>query len=126
MIPLLEEVLQLETKVWEALRTGNAELDAEMLTDDFVGVYPTGFSTKAEHYAQLKDGPTVISYELVDSRLTVLTNDIVLLSYLARWQRVTPHGTGNQVRESMFISSLWKRINNKWLNSFSQDTPALA
>lgn len=120
-VPLLE-ILALEIKVWEALKTGNAELDAKMLANDFLGVYPTGFSGRAQHCDQLKNGPTVASYELVEPRLVILSDDQVLLSYLARWSRLEDSKAGPI--EKMYISSIWKRRGQEWKNTFSQDTPA--
>lgn len=83
----IEQILKLETEVWEALRTGDSRRDSLMLSDDFLGVYPTGFANKAEHAGQLKDGPTVLSYELIDPRIVVLGEKRVLLAYKASWIR---------------------------------------
>src|SRR5690606_35782052 len=48
----------LESRVWDALARGDADADRELLAEDFVGVYPTGFATRAEHVGELADGPT--------------------------------------------------------------------
>ena len=34
----IEQILKLETEVWEALRTGDSRRDSHMLSDDFLGV----------------------------------------------------------------------------------------
>ncbi|TGG91754.1 nuclear transport factor 2 family protein [Natronospirillum operosum] len=114
--------MALETRVWEALRTGNAELDAALLADHFLGVYPSGFATRQEHCGQLSEGPTVAAYELRTPRLTVMRDDLVLFSYLAVWSRLQDGQP--QVSEKMYVSSIWQRIGDNWLNTFSQDTPA--
>lgn len=93
-----------------------------MLSDDFLGVYPTGFANKAEHVGQLKDGPTVLSYELIDPRIVVLGEKRVLLAYKAMWIRLKDGVAAPQ--EDMFVSSVWEYRANRWLNIFSQDTPA--
>ena len=121
MIPSIEEIMTLEIQVWEALKTGDPLLDAKMLSDDFLGVYPSGFSTKQQHCDQLKNGPTVAAYELTNSRLTILGDDLVLLSYLATWSR-NKNGQA-QASEKMYISSIWMLIGERWQNTFSQDTP---
>lgn len=118
----IEEILALETMVWEALKSGDAFLDERMLADEFLGVYPSGFSKKQEHCDQLKYGPTVASYQLADPHLLALTDDLVLLSYVARCSRVI--NGKPQKAEEMYISSLWKRAGGEWRNLFSQDTPA--
>jgi hypothetical protein len=111
--------VSLETRVWEALAAGDGAADGALLSLDFLGVYPSGFSDRDDHVAQLADGPTVATYEIRDARLRELTDDHVLLSYEASWRR-TPDG----VSETMFISSLWSSVDGEWINVFSQDTPA--
>lgn len=118
----LSTTVELETQVWEALRHGDAEADIRLLADDFLGVYPTGFADRSEHAGQLANGPTVAEYELRDARLMVLSDDDVLLCYRADWQRFTAGTRGD--RESMYISSLWSRRAGRWVNVFSQDSPA--
>ena len=44
----------------KALAAGDAVGDRALLSDDFVGVNPTGFADRAAHAAELDDGPTVI------------------------------------------------------------------
>ena len=117
----IDVFVRLEAAVWNALRDGDAEADASLLTDDFVGVYPTGFSDRSDHVGQLADGATVSSYAMTDARLRVITADHVLLSYRADFRR-PPH----DVTETMYVSSLWSQIDGQWLNVFSQDTPASA
>ena len=45
----LTQFVALETRVWEALRTGDVESATELFDDHFLGVYPTGFSSRSEH-----------------------------------------------------------------------------
>lgn len=40
--PTLAFILDLERQVWEALKSGNREADARLLSDEFVGVYASG------------------------------------------------------------------------------------
>jgi len=117
----LAVLIELETEVWEALRSGDAERDARMLASDFLGVYPSGFADRSEHSRQLANGPTVADYEIHEPRLMMLSEDDVLLCYRADWHRFIAGGRGPG--ESMYISSLWSRRSGQWLNVFSQDTP---
>ncbi len=118
----LEAVIQLETQVWEALRHGDAAADAALLSDDFLGVYPTGFADRSDHAGELADGPTVAEYELHDARIMVLSDSDVLLAYRADWRRLVEGELGEP--ESMYVSSLWSRRGREWRNVFSQDCPA--
>lgn len=118
----LDAFIQLESKVWDALRRGDAEEDARLLAADFLGVYPSGFASRSDHVGQLANGPTVADFELHEARMLVLSEDDVLLCYRADWHRFTTDKSGDD--ESMYISSLWSKRSGEWLNVFSQDTPA--
>ena len=52
-------------------------------------------------------------------RLMVLTDDMVLLAYRCTFTR-----PGASDPESVLISSIWEERDGKWVNTFSQDTPA--
>ncbi len=104
--------------MWTALVEGNAEADRALLSSDFLGVYPSGFANRDDHVGQFADAPTMAQYELSDTRLRVLSADIVLLSYRADYRR-----PDREEWEAMLISSLWERRHDVWVNSFSQDTP---
>ena len=118
----LAGLVELETRVWEALVSGDAGADARLLADDFLGVYPSGFARRADHVGQLDGGPTVAAFELSDARMIALNDDHLLLSYRADFQRLV--GGVAHASESMYVSSLWSRRSGQWVNVFSQDTPA--
>ena len=119
----LDAFIELETRVWDALRRGDADEDTRLLAEDFLGVYSIGFATRADHAGQLATGPTVAEFELHDARLMVLSENDVLLSYRAEWRRLSAGQPGPA--ESMYISSLWSRRDGRWVNVFSQDSPAM-
>lgn len=111
--------VDLESGVWDSQVSGDADAQRELLSADFVGVYPSGFATRAEHAAQLSDGPITTAYSIADARLITVTADTVMLCYRADHQPV-----GRARTESMFISSLWVERDGRWWNTFSQDSPA--
>lgn len=111
--------LELETRVWSALTSGDITSDEKLLADDFLGVYSSGTAGKAEHAGQLRDGPTVAAYSLSNARTQVLAEGVVLLTYLAYWTR----GGANK-QETMYVTSIWRQSDGVWLNVFSQDTQA--
>jgi hypothetical protein len=107
-----------ERKVWDALVAGDRDADAALLSAHFLGVYPDGFAGKPDHCGQLDHGPTVHSYELQETQLMPLGPDHVLLSYRANFRRSATSG-----QDIMYVSSIWQRDGQKWINIFSQDTP---
>ncbi|MCU9837787.1 nuclear transport factor 2 family protein [Ruegeria sp. WL0004] len=116
----LNELLEQETQVWQALVSGDGAADAALLSPEFLGVYSDGFAGRDAHAGQLAGGPTVISFELSEARVIELAPDCAVLSYLARFRRV-----GRDGDEQMFVSSIWRRQAGGWINLFSQDTPAV-
>lgn len=115
--------VELETQVWHALVIGDAVADDRCLSEDFLGVYPSGFATRSEHVDQVGEGPSVVDYQLSDTRITVVSAEAVMLSYLATYTR--PGNTGEPpAAEAMYVSSLWCNRDGAWINTFSQDTPA--
>lgn len=118
---LLETVLQLEHQVWSALVEGDTTADERLLADEFLGVYGSGFAAKAEHSGQLAHGPTIAHYALTEARVIQLSDQIVLLSYLAHYARQQGDDVGEP--EAMYVTSIWRQsADGEWQNIFSQDT----
>jgi hypothetical protein len=113
-----ETIRQAERKVWEALRTGDADADAALLAEDFLGVYPDGFSGRDGHAGQLSDRPTVFFYRIGEEHLRRLGPDHILYAYRADFAR-----SEGAPREAMLVTSIWERRAGGWVNVFSQDTP---
>ena len=118
----MEFFVELESQVWDALARGDADADRALLAGDFVGVYPTGFADRADHAGELVDGPTVASYSITGTRLINVSDAAVMLCYRADYRRLRDGLPGES--ETMYISSLWTESDGRWLNVFSQDTPA--
>src|SRR5215475_10246617 len=114
--------LKLESKVWAALASGDRQADESLLADDFLGVYSSGTAGKAEHAAQLINGPTIAEYSLSQAKIIVLSEGVALLTYLAHFSRYKDDGV--KVQDAMYITSIWRQIGDTWLNIFSQDTKA--
>ncbi len=115
----LDDLLALETAVWVALQAGDAEADRQSLSEDFLGVYPSGFADRSDHVGQLAKGPTVDVFTISGPRMMVVSKRDVILSYRADYKRVGPTAE----MKSMFVSSLWSHRDGRWVNTFSQDTP---
>ncbi|MEU4385022.1 nuclear transport factor 2 family protein [Promicromonospora sp. NPDC023805] len=110
--------VDLESRVWDTQVSGDPQAQHELLSADFLGVYPSGFANRTEHAEQLSDGPITTSYSIVDARLIEVSESSVLLCYRADHQP-----SGQDETESMFISSLWVERDGRWRNTFSQDSP---
>lgn len=108
--------VSLERQVWEALRRGDGAADARLLADDFLGVYESGFGSKAEHIAQVSNGPVVSTFDIEAPRLLRFGPELALLAYRARWRDAAER------TRCGYISSLWAHGAEGWRNVFSQDS----
>jgi len=109
-----------ENEVWEALKNKDKSADAQLLADDFVGLYDTGFGNKSEHVKQMDDSYTLEEYAIRDPRVLRLSPTMSLLLYES-----TCKATGDWVpycSRPVYVSSLWTERDGRWLNLFSQDT----
>jgi hypothetical protein len=114
--------VELETRVWNALMRGDTAADESLLASSFLGVYGSGFASKQEHVRQLENGPTVESFSIEIPRLMELGPSIAVLSYRVLWSR--PSNGQLQNKATMYVTSIWQKLGDVWLNVFSQDTPA--
>ena len=122
--PDLAFFLPLEHRVRVTLSMRNAAVDAEPLDAAFVGIYPDGIASRADHAAQVSSGPSVKRYALDGACLLRLSPDAVLLSYDASYP---PSGDVDKVpARAMFVSSIPARRDPCWVNDFSRDPPARA
>jgi len=110
----------LERQVWEALKNGDVNADDNLLSDDFLGVYETGISSKEDHLEQLRNGPVISSYEIGSAQLIRLGPEIVSLTYSAT--AIFLKNEAQDTQNLFYITSIWARRLNKWVNIFSQDT----
>lgn len=117
--PEPEYFIHLEQQVWQALVDGDAEADRSLLADDFLGVYPDGFAGRNEHVSQFANEPTVTTFSISQPHGIDVGDDAHLLCYEARFRR-----PGSDELHRMYVSSLWQRVDGRWVNTFSQDTPA--
>ena len=117
----LEFFVDLEKRVWEALVAGDPDADRELLSSDFVGVYPTGFADLAAHAGSMSAGPTMASYSISEAQLIRVAPSNVMLCYRADYRSMRDGSPGPP--ETMYISSLWVQRDGRWWNTFSQDTP---
>ncbi len=115
---LLTVIEAKERAVWQALLDGDAIADTALLSQDFLGVYPSGFSDRDGHAGQLSHGPAMQDYRLSEVQVRQYADDLALIAY-----RATYLAAGAETWSTMLISSIWRRDGVGWINIFSQDTP---
>lgn len=116
---LTDLLVRLETAVWDALVVGDPSADEALLSDDFLGVYTTGFATRADHVGGLANGPSMYTFELDSIDVAEISDGVARITYAANYRR-----SESGPDERMYITSIWERRGGGWVNTFSQDTPA--
>lgn len=115
---LVQTLMALETRVWQALVSGDSGADDALLAQDFLGVYPDGFAAREAHVGQLDQGPTVAEFVISQTHVRKMGASYALLAYRAEYRR-----PNTLEWEVMLVSSIWHRAEIGWINTFSQDTP---
>jgi hypothetical protein len=65
-------------------------------------------------------GESVSEYVLTDPAVLRLAEGVFALTYLAQWKRAGAKSAS--APEEMYVTSIWRREGQGWLNVFSQDT----
>jgi hypothetical protein len=118
---LKESLVKLEKQSWEAWKNHDGKFFQEFLSDDHVEVGFGGPTDKATVVSGVA-GPlcSVKSYAVDHFELAVLNADTALLTYHAAQD--TTCG-GKPVPSPVWVSSLYVKRGDRWLNVLYQQTP---
>lgn len=114
-----EQLIKLEKQSWEAWKNRDGKFFQDFLSDDHVEVGFGGVSTKAE-IVSFVGSPvcTVKSYQLDQFELRMLDKNTALLTYREAQDTVCH----NPVPSPCWVSSLYMKRGDRWLNVFYQQT----
>ncbi len=117
---LKENLIKLEKQSWEAWRTHDGKFFQEFLSDDHVEVGFSGLTNKATVVAGVASPICVVkSYAVEKFELTMFDANTALLTYHAE-QDTTCGGT--RVPSPVWVSSLYVKRGDRWLNGLYQQT----
>lgn len=115
-----EALINLEKQSWEAWKKRDGKFFEEFLSDDHVEVGFSGTATKAQVVAVVGNPHyEVKDYSLDRFELTMFSADTALLIYHAA-QDTTCNGV--TVPSPVWVSSLYIKRGECWLNAFYQQT----
>jgi len=116
---LKDQLIALEKKSWEAWKNRDSKFFQEFLSDDHVEVGFGGVSNKAE-IVPFVGSPacTVKSYRLDHFEMKRLDANTALLTYWEEQDTVCR----NRVPSPCWVSSLYMKRGDRWLNVFYQQT----
>ena len=121
LLPLLQ---QMEQTLHQPAARADAALLERWLDDDFREIGRSGrqYDKAAIIAALLRENPDAsAATHSSDYRLTLLAEDIALLTYRSAHAQADGALSGHALR-----SSIWKRVNGAWRLAFHQGTPACA
>jgi hypothetical protein len=114
-----EQLIKLEKQSWEAWKNRDGKFFQDFLSDDHVEVGCGGVSNKAEIVAFVGSPVyTVKSYQLDQFELKMLDKNTALLTYREAQDTVCH----NPVPSPCWVSSLYMKHGDRWLNVFYQQT----
>ena len=117
---LKERLIKLEKQSWEAWKRRDGKFFQEFLSDDHVEVGFGGLTNKATVVAGVGSPMCVVKSYTVDKfELTMFAAKTALLTYHAE-QDTTCGGTA--VPSPVWVSSLYVKRGDRWLNALYQQT----
>src|ERR1700674_860093 len=115
-----ENLITLEKQSWEAWKNRNAEFFKDFLSDDHVEVGFYGAANKTDVVATVATPACLVrSYSLDPIKVTLLDANPALLTYHAT-QDTSCHD--KLVPSPVWVSSLYLKRGDRWLNVFYQQT----
>jgi uncharacterized protein (TIGR02246 family) len=116
------EILALEKKAFEAWKNKDRKFFEEHMSEDGQYLDLNGRGGKAQYVKAIIDNNcTVGSYTLDNSKVTMLSQDVALLTY--RYTHDVVCG-GNPEASPLWASTIYVKRGNKWLIAFHQEIAA--
>ena len=118
------ELIDLETRSWEAWQTRDASYFERFLSEDHVEVGFGGITDKRAVVASVGSSSCVVkSWSVADFSAHVLGNDVALLTYRAA-QDTTCGAL--RVPSPVWVSSLYMRRDGRWQNVVYQQSQQMS
>ena len=115
-----ENLIKLEKQSWEAWKNRDAQFFKEFLSDDHVEVGFYGAANKADVVATVASPACVVrSYSVDQFKVALLDANTALVTYHAA-QDTSCHD--KPVPSPVWVSSLYLKRGDRWLNVFYQQT----
>jgi hypothetical protein len=120
---IMNELIALETQSWEAWKNRDGAFYESFLSNDHIEVGFYGISDRKEVVATVNSKSCVVkNYTVSQFKMTLIDSNTAILVYLATQETIC---SGKPLPTPIWISSLYQKRNNKWLNVAYQQTQAL-
>jgi hypothetical protein len=113
-----EELISKEKRTWELYKNKDVKALAELTSDDFYDIYPTGEVVDKKRYLQDVLEIDVKDYSLSDFKVIMLNEGAAVVVYKAKTHGVV---RGRELKSEVAVTSGWARRGGKWLNVFYRE-----
>lgn len=121
--PLVDELMRVETQLWESWKNGKPEVFDEIMTDDAVFFGQYGVASKSDILTQQRESVgqcKIKSYALTNARTIRIDDNSAILLYEAEQHAACG---GAPVKPLMHGSSVYVKRVSKWMNAFRSEVP---
>jgi len=121
--PSKDTIAVIEKSGWEAWKNRDGKVQAEILSDRYIGFTPTGRATKAASVeAMSKQNCKVNSYSWSDEQFKMIGSDVAVLTFKADQDYTCDGKKGDTPTWS---ATVYVREGDKWKNVFYGETKAV-
>ena len=117
--PVEEELITKEKRTWGLYRNRDVKALAELTSEDFYNIYPSGEVVDKKQYLQDVLDIEVRDYALSDFKVIMLNEGAAVVVYKAKVHGVVK---GKELRSEVAVTSGWARRGGRWLNVFYRES----
>jgi hypothetical protein len=114
-----EELITKERRTWELYKSRDVKALAELTSEDFYDIYPSGEVVDKKRYLQDVLEIEVKDYALSDFKVIMLNEGAAVVVYKAKVQGVVK---GKELKSEVAVTSGWARRGGRWLNVFYRES----
>ena len=116
--PAGEELISKEKRTWELYKSRDVKALAELTSEDFYNIYPSGEVVDKKRYLQDVLEIEVKDYALSDFKAIMLNEGAAVVVYKAKVHGVVK---GKELKSEVAVTSGWARRGGRWLNVFYRE-----
>jgi len=115
----MNEIYELERKMWDAAVSGDKASFLDIVSQNAVMVCG-GYRCTGAEYAGFIGDFGVAAYEISDFEITAESDDINTVHYIVRTHADRPES--GDMAGKFHVASVWKRTDGKWRLVFNMDS----
>lgn len=113
-----EELMAKERRTWDLYRKRDVKTLAELTSEDFYNIYPSGEVVDKKRYLRDVLEIEVKGYSLSDFKVIMLNEGAAVVVYRAKVHGVVK---GRDLKSEVAVTSGWAMRGGRWLNVFYRE-----